>query len=221
MSSEHNSTVGEFLRQSWESSIDFFESGMLPPRYILCPPQEFCISPVQSFLKLTGKCPTFCTIKQYRFYKGKKNLDFQFNHDLQDLVSLSTGKVATPEVETDLLRAQDIGQEAFRAFQAQRLESDPPQVKFNDKLTKAKLKTFSDLNKRIVAKTGKNKEVILKADRKLFAQMIVIAESRNLKMKEVLSHALGPLPWPLATPDGLLRKTKASLTNELLKNAKQ
>ena len=49
--------------------------------------------------------------------------------------------------------------------------------------------------------------------------MIVIAESRDLQMKEVLSHPLGPLPWSLATPDGLMRKTnKASLAKELQKN---
>ncbi|XP_035662311.1 uncharacterized protein LOC118406391 [Branchiostoma floridae] len=143
-----------------------------------------------------------------------------FDPDLQDLVCLSTGKVATPDVEHDLLRAKDVGEEAYRAFREQRLESDPPQVNFHDTMTKAKLKTFTDLNKKVTVKAGKNQEVILKADRRLFAQMIVIAESRNLKMREVLSHPLGPLPWSLATPDGMLRKTnKSSLAKELLKNA--
>ena len=49
--------------------------------------------------------------------------------------------------------------------------------------------------------------------------MIVIAESRNLQMREVLSYPLGPLPWSLATPDGLMRKTnKTSMAKELQKN---
>lgn len=49
--------------------------------------------------------------------------------------------------------------------------------------------------------------------------MIIMAESRDLSMKEVLSHPLGPLPWALATPDGLLRKTnKAILGHELQKH---
>lgn len=112
-----------------------------------------------------------------------------FNPDLQDLVCLLTGKVATPDVEHDLLQANDIGEKAYRAFREQRLQSNPAKVKFHDTITKAKLKTFTHL----------------KADRRLFAQMIVIAESRNLQMKEVLSHPLGPLPWSLATPDGLMR----------------
>ena len=50
-------------------------------------------------------------------------------------------------------------------------------------------------------------EIIVRADRRLFAQMIVIAETRKLTMSSVLSHPLGPLPWALASPDGSLRKT--------------
>ena len=41
-------------------------------------------------------------------------------------------------------------------------------------------------------------------------------------MAEVLTHPLGPLPWALATPDGLFRKTKkAALANYLQKNIAQ
>ena len=88
-------------------------------------------------------------------------------------------------------------------------------------MKKAKLKTFTDLNKKIKVKASNNQEVVLKAEKRLFAQMIVIAESRNLQMSEVLAHPLGPLPWTLANPDGMLRKTnKASSAKELQKNVK-
>ena len=61
--------------------------------------------------------------------------------------------------------------------------------------------------------------IILKADRSLFGRIIVMAERRNLKMEDILSHPLSPLPWALSTPDGLLRKTnKASLASNLQKN---
>jgi len=47
---------------------------------------------------------------------------------------------------------------------------------------------------------------------------IVIAESRDLQMRGVLSHPLGPFSWSLATADGFIRKTnKASLAKELHK----
>ena len=60
--------------------------------------------------------------------------------------------------------------------------------------------------------------IILKADRSLFGRIIVMAQGRNLRMEDILSHPLGPLPWALSTPDGLLRKTdKASLAATLQK----
>ena len=60
--------------------------------------------------------------------------------------------------------------------------------------------------------------MILKADHKLFGHMILVAESRKLNMKDVLTHSLGPFPWTLANSDGSLRKkNKASLTTELKK----
>jgi len=40
-----------------------------------------------------------------------------FNPELHDLVCLSTGKFANPEVEHDLLRAKGISEEAYQAFQ--------------------------------------------------------------------------------------------------------
>ncbi|KAJ8338524.1 hypothetical protein SKAU_G00374900 [Synaphobranchus kaupii] len=58
----------------------------------------------------------------------------------------------------------------------------------------------------------------MQADRKLFAHMVLVAESRHLQMSDVLSHPLGPLPWALANGDGTLRKTnKAALARELEK----
>ena len=139
-----------------------------------------------------------------------------FNPGLQDLVCLSTGKDAPSEVQDDLLRAKDVHEELYMAFREQRLECDPPNVNFHDTMKKAKLKTFTDLNKKIKVEASNNQEVVLKAEKRLFAQMIVIAECRNLQMSEVLAHPLGPLPWTLANPDGTLRKTnKASLAKEL------
>lgn len=142
-----------------------------------------------------------------------------FKRETQDLVCLSTGKLATQEIEEDLIRAQDTGEQSYRSFSKDRLESDPPKSKLNDKMTKLKLKTFADLAKKMKIQRQTGKEVILMADRKLFAQMIIIAENRKLKMSDVLCHPLGPLPWALASADGTPRKTnKASLAKALKKD---
>ena len=98
----------------------------------------------------------------------------------------------------------DVGKEVYKTFREQRLECDPLNVKFHDTMKKAKLKIFTDLNKKIKVKASNNQE----AEKRLFAQMIVIAECSNLQMSEVLvAHLLGPLPWTVAKPDGTLRKT--------------
>ena len=91
-------------------------------------------------------------------------------------------------------------------------------MKFLDILPKIKLKSFSILkSKKIVAK---DKEIMLKVDKNLFGMMTAISQSRNLDMKKVLSHSLGPIPWSLATSDGTLRKTnKAVLSNNLEKES--
>ena len=61
------------------------------------------------------------------------------------------------------------------------MQASTSSTQFYDKITKKKLKTFSDLTKK-PRNQGQSKEVILKADRKLFGQMILVAESRKLHM---------------------------------------
>ena len=65
-------------------------------------------------------------------------------------------------------------------------------MKFFDILAKVKLKSISTLKSRKIV--VKNKEMMLKADQNIFEMMTVISLSRNLDMKDVLSHPLGPIP---------------------------
>jgi len=58
---------------------------------------------------------------------------------------------------------------------------------------------------------GSTKEVILRADRRLFGNMILIAQNRKLDMCKVLCHPLGPLPWALANCDGTVKKTNKAV----------
>ncbi|CAM4733150.1 unnamed protein product [Leuciscus chuanchicus] len=81
-----------------------------------------------------------------------------------------------------------------------------------------KLKTFSDMCKKREVRSSR-RAVILKADRCLFGRIIVMAQVRSLNMEDILSHPLGPLPWALSAPDGLLRKTnKATMATAFQKN---
>ena len=78
-----------------------------------------------------------------------------FGSDPMELTSLSTGTDVPPDVASDLLKANEIGEKAYEEFHDDRIES------------REKLKTVSDVNKSSVTK-GKNKETVLKADHKLF-----------------------------------------------------
>ena len=134
------------------------------------------------------------------------------------LFSISTGAVATAAIAEDLARAYKVGEAAYADFKKTRLESQPPAVKFHDKLKKQKLKTFGALSETKKVAKNKDAETVLRADRNLFARMIIIAESRNLQMQDVLKHPLGPLPASLACNNGFPRKTnKAQLGKELEK----
>ena len=110
--------------------------------------------------------------------------------DESDLVSLSTGTVAPPAVVKDLLRALEVGEESYQTYKWTRLDDDPPSVKFH-KMTKQRLKTLSTISTNTFRMKGQN--VVLKTYRNLFSQMILVAESISVNMKDVLAHPLGSL----------------------------
>ena len=124
-----------------------------------------------------------------------------------EVVCLSTGATASPEISKDLLTAQEKGNNAYLEFQEKRL--DKQETSFFDPLPKMNLKTFD--NKEKATRKAPKKEVILKSDHKLFGHMLLVASSREVNMKDVLQHPLGPLPWALANDDGSLKKTNKSV----------
>ena len=60
----------------------------------------------------------------------------------------------------------------------------------------------------MTSKSKKTKEI--KAERNVFGQLVVLALKHDINMKSVLSFPLGPVPWALATADGLPAKTDKS-----------
>lgn len=134
------------------------------------------------------------------------------------LISISTARAAPQDIATDLKNAKYVGEKCYAEFKTERLQTSPPVKKFHDPIKQNKLKTFSNLTKKKEIKSN-GRSVILKADRTLFGRIIVMAQDRDFHMSDVLAHPLGPLPWALATPEGLMRKTnKAALAAALQKN---
>ena len=136
----------------------------------------------------------------------------------QELVCISTAKATPKDITSDLMKAHEIGKQSYTTFKRERLEKDPPVKQFHDTMKLNKLKTFSSMCKKKPVKSS-GRAIILKADRSLFGRIIVMSQARSLRMEEIFCHPLGPLPWTLSTPEGLLRKTnKASLATVLQRN---
>lgn len=131
-----------------------------------------------------------------------------FENDHKGLVHLASRVVATTEVESDMKSMFETGDIAALNFMRKKILSSQPDI--YSPIKKIKLKTFSSIGKKVHSKSKKGEIVALKNTKMLFGKMILIAQSRNLDMKEVLKYSLRPFPLPLATNDGNLVKTVKS-----------
>ena len=134
--------------------------------------------------------------------------------DSDGLINIASGFAASDAVCHDLLSAADIGESALKDFIEQRL-AEGSTCSFHDTLSQMQLNTFSSMLKQSSVKVDKVK-MVLKADRGLFARMVVMAQTRLLDLRQVLTFELGPLPWSLATPDGCPSKIQKSKLLDLL-----
>lgn len=136
----------------------------------------------------------------------------------EDLSSISSGCVASPSVRNDLLMAKEKGKAALKSFVDSRLTGR--NKGYFDTLTKLKLGTFREqCKKTTVNKDGRN--IAVKADRNLFARLLVIGQSRKIDLRDLLKHELGPIPWSLATTDGCIAKTNKAVLPKLLEEGVQ
>ncbi|KAG1651285.1 hypothetical protein GQR58_027285 [Nymphon striatum] len=126
---------------------------------------------------------------------------------LIELASISTDKLATPDITEDVLHAHESGKKAYGAFKTDRLEQEPPARKFHDPMKKLNL-NLTNLSVKKMKTTTHGKELVLKADRNVFAYMLLVAQSRKLKMEDVLSHPLGLLSMSLAKIGSDLESTQ-------------
>ena len=132
--------------------------------------------------------------------------------------SLCTGTKATTEVSDDLLQAKSKGKQGANDLAVSRCSSHPT-LDYFDTLKEAKLKSFKDL--KAVYKVRNNDLVLsLRMDRDVFGRMTLLGQFRQIdmkaRMKVVFTYPLCHLPWSLADPYGLPRKTsKGKLSQRL------
>ena len=131
------------------------------------------------------------------------------------LIHLSSGLQCGPDIEEDMVNAEKKGKEAMDTFLAKRIESN--QDDLYAPIQKMKLKTFAAMKVKKSCKV-KDRSITLKADRDVFARLLVICGKRDVKLKEVLTYSLGPIPWSLATADGsFVKSVKSKLLDAIEK----
>ena len=126
----------------------------------------------------------------------------------EELFCLASGKPAPQDVRKDLLEAHERGQTAMDEFIQSRLVDKS--VPFHDPLRRLKLKTFASVGVVKKVKSTQNKMLQIKAERNIFGQLVLLSVEHNIDLQVTLSYPLGPVPFSLATADGMPTKTEKS-----------
>ena len=100
---------------------------------------------------------------------------FKSRKSTEPLVNIASAVKATDSITDDLLTAEKKGNAAFVRFVEKRLKSN--EIDFYAPLPKSNLHTFGNLVKSWTVKSTAT-AVVLKADRGVFARMVVIAQHR-------------------------------------------
>ena len=83
-------------------------------------------------------------------------------------------------------------------------------------MKRLKLKTFASVGVVKKVKSTQNKMMQIKAERNIFGQLVLLSVEHNIDLQVTLSYPLGPVPFSLATADGMPVKTeKAKLLHHL------
>ena len=139
-----------------------------------------------------------------------------FENKGEDLISISSGCVASKYTRDHLITAYSIGQNGAKSFVEDRMTSETDKI-FNPIKTN-KLKTFSTIGKTAIARLI-SETVSLNASSDMFNRLLIIGKSRDIDLEELLSYALRTVPMSLGTTDGTPCKTvTAKLMHELEKD---
>ena len=130
------------------------------------------------------------------------------------LSNILTGVVLPNEIADRLVNTSQIGTTSMHEFINTRLDTN--KVCFWDSLKKLKIDTFKVTTRKISLKGTRGKVVTLNADRELFGRLLVVAKTRSINLKEILSYELSCVPVSLVHPDGTMRKTVKSALMPIL-----
>ncbi|KAG1673356.1 Ankyrin-1 [Nymphon striatum] len=146
------------------------------------------------------------------FIQSRCQNPFDLDNIPSTLVNITTGQVATPEVEKSLIGATEKCQKATDELFAERIDKRSS-GSFWDPLPRCPVVTFSSKKKAL--SYDKDRKLIIDTEI-LFRRLLSVSKNCEVDMRSVLSFELAAVPPSLFHDDGSMRKTtKAELTKKL------
>ncbi|KAG1692590.1 Ankyrin-1 [Nymphon striatum] len=146
------------------------------------------------------------------FIQSQCQNPFDLDNIPSTLVNITTGQVATPEVEKSLIGATEKCQKATDELFAERIDKRSS-GSFWDPLPRCPVVTFSSKKKAL--SYDKDRKLIIDTEI-LFRRLLSVSKNCEVDMRSVLSFELAAVPPSLFHDDGSMRKTtKAELTKKL------
>lgn len=145
----------------------------------------------------------------------RENCINPFSSDAQDLVIISTGKVASEETTRFLLNVMSNGEKMRDEF-IQNCCNDPES--FERPIPRQKLHTFASEGVRIKKTRIDRKVQELRMERDLFGRILAIALEEKVDIRNVLEYPLTPVPLCFSHLDGQMNKTNKAKLFKILED---
>ena len=111
----------------------------------------------------------------FRLTNTIRNMENPFAIETDNLFNIVTKKVVPQEIEGDICRYSEIGEEAMQTFSRERIITN--QVNLWSHLSKVKIHLWTDLSKKIKVKTKAEQQALeFSADRAWFGRMLVVGK---------------------------------------------
>ena len=127
-----------------------------------------------------------------------------FSCGITDLMNLASGVVLPADLREALVTYINKGREHMTTFIEKRINTNT--ISFCDPINKLGVKTFEKTVKKVQLKAPDEHFITVKSDKDLFERLMIVANTREVNIRGVLSYELSPVPCSLAHNDGSLRK---------------
>ena len=131
----------------------------------------------------------------------------------QPLVNIATSIAAPDNVAISSSSIKENATEEMSTFVEKRVNAD--EIDFFSPTEKPKLLTFTSMNKPLVSKQKQAVQAV-RIDREILGKLLVIGQSREIPIQELMKYELASVPLTLFCLDGSLRKTVKSAALEWL-----